>query len=420
MSISRKSYTDSINFFGKESPLTLVKKFGSPLYVYNEEILRKSCQDMKNLVCLDNFSASYSTKANANPHLLKIIRHEGLMADAMSPGELALLHRAGFSKDEIIYVCNNVSETELRLAAENALVLSVDSVDQLDRYGDINPGGSVMIRVNPGVGAGHHKKVITAGKDTKFGISPEDFSLVKEICENKDIKLIGLNQHVGSLFMDPKPYLEAAKWLLNLALSVFPGVEFIDFGGGFGIPYHKYDDEASLDLASFGKSFTDLLKSWQEENNYSGRFLIEPGRYVAAESGLLLGKVQAVKENAGTRFVGTDMGFSVLARPIIYDAFHDVEVYPSDNNMERSAKEVRQTIVGNICESGDILAKDRLLPEIFRDDIIGILDAGAYGHVMSSNYNQRLRPAEVLIKKDGFPVLIRRRDKIEDLLEYYP
>jgi diaminopimelate decarboxylase len=405
----------STAFFGASSPDELLSTFGSPLYVYNEKVLRARCQEMRNLVKLDAFTVCHSTKANANPSLLHIIRDEGLMADAMSPGEVALLSRAGFSRKNIVYVCNNVAGDELAFAAKHASIVSVDSLDQLDLFGEVNPGSPVMVRVNPGIGAGHHKKVITAGKDTKFGVCPEYFDEMRAILKKHGLTLRGLNQHVGSLFMDATSYLEAAAWLLATA-EPFSDLEIIDFGGGFGIPYRKSEGQPRLDLGELGSRFTTLLKTWAEKTGYRGRFYIEPGRYTVAESGVVLGTVNAVKNNGPTRYVGTDIGFSVLARPMIYDAFHDAELYPHDDS-ERAI--MPQTIAGNICESGDLLAKDRALPEAKRGDVIGILDSGAYGFSMSSNYTQRSRPAEVLVTKSGTPKLIRRRDTVEDLLAPY-
>ncbi|MDR1488921.1 MAG: diaminopimelate decarboxylase [Desulfovibrio sp.] len=415
-SATRNSYSAGLMFFGAARPHDLVREFGSPLYVYNERVLRERCRDLKGLSEDPGFRVCYSTKANGNPHLLRIIREEGLIADAMSPGELAVLKRAGFRREDICYVCNNVDAAELALANARADHVSVDSVSQVESFGRVNPGGRVMARVNPGIGAGHSSKVITAGKNTKFGIHPEDFGALRAVLKKHGLKLIGLNQHVGSLFMDPKPYLDAARWLLKTAVS-FPGLEIIDFGGGFGIPYRKYDREKRLGLAEFGAGFGALLSDFRAKQGFSGIFIIEPGRYIAAECSILLGTVTAVKNNGRVRYAGTDMGFNVLARPMIYDSFHDLEIYPVDG---KPRPLTLQTVVGNICETGDVLAKDRLVPELVEGDVVGVLDAGAYGQAMSSNYNQRLRPAEALVRPDGSCVLIRRRDTIEDLLAVYP
>lgn len=417
----RSSYTDSLAFFGNTSPQQLAERFGTPLYVYNEAVLRKRCQELQALSSHPAFCVNYSAKANTNLSLLSIIREEGCVVDAMSPGELHLNQIAGFSPDKILYVCNNVSADELRNAVQNGVLVSVDSLSQLDVYGSVNPGGEVMLRFNPGIGAGHHQKVITAGKATKFGVSPEDMDDVFALLAKHQLRLAGINQHIGSLFMQPEGYLNAAEFLLSLAEQLpndaLKQLKIIDFGGGFGIPYHKYEQEARLDLAKLGKGLHSLISTWTQRTGYSGRFFVEPGRFVVAECGLLLGSVNAVKMNGDTRYVGTDLGFNVLARPAMYDSYHDMEVY-RENSGPDNHLEV-QTVVGNICESGDILAKDRPLPLVQKGDILGVLDAGAYGYVMASTYNQRVRPAEILIGLDGEARCIRRRESFDDLLAGY-
>ncbi|WP_165077359.1 MULTISPECIES: diaminopimelate decarboxylase [unclassified Desulfovibrio] len=417
MSDLRSTYTDRLRFYGDTTPRELADRFGTPLYVYSERILRERCRDLMGLSARDGFGVNYSVKANANPSLLRIIHEEGLVADAMSPGELVMDALGGFAPEEILYISNNNTPEEMLTALAHGVLISVDSLSQLDMLGGLNRGGRVMARFNPGIGAGHHAKVITAGKATKFGISPDKMDEVFALLRKHELTLAGINQHIGSLFMEPTGYLEAAKVLLELAGNLPPDIlkslETIDFGGGFGIPYHKYDDEPRLDLAALGQGLHALISEWAAATGYAGRFLVEPGRYVVAECGILLGRVTATKENAGTRYVGTDIGFNVLMRPVMYDSFHDLEAYRGDG--KDGGDDILQTVVGNICESGDILAKDRLLPRLREGDVLGVLDAGAYGFSMASNYNQRYLPAEVLIQADGTPRLIRRRETAHDL-----
>ena len=417
----RSTYTDNCNFFGKHTPRELAERFGTPLYVYNESILRQRCRELRGLSAHPGFRVNYSAKANTNLTLLSIVHDEGCVVDAMSPGELHLNRLAGFAPQDILYVCNNVSDEELRNAIDNGVLISVDSLSQIDRCGRLNPGGRIMVRFNPGIGAGHHQKVITAGKETKFGVTPDKMDDVFVLLHEHKLTLTGINQHIGSLFMEPQGYLEAAAFLLSLAEKLPDGaletLEIIDFGGGFGIPYHKYEQEARLDMAELGHNLHGLLTDWSQRTGYKGRFYVEPGRYVAAECGVLLGRVHAVKNNGENRYVGTDLGFNVLVRPAMYDSFHDIEIYREGGEPDASTE--IQTIVGNICESGDILAEKRALPLMREDDVIGVLDAGAYGYVMASTYNQRLRPAEVLIDADGDARCIRRRETLDDLLAGY-
>lgn len=409
-------YTFENDFYGKTSPFELAANFGTPLYVYNESILRKRCRDLVNLSSLDSYKVNYSVKANSNPEILKIIREEGLLADAMSPGELYMDQLAGYHPSSILYIANNITREEMGNALDQGCLLSVDSLSQLEMAGSLKPGSKIMIRINPGIGAGHSERVITAGKNTKFGISPNSLPDVQKILQKHNLTLVGINQHIGSLFMQPGKYLDAMTVLLEfiekLPKSMFSNLEYIDFGGGFGIPYHKQEHEERLNLQELGRGIHDLISGFAKKTGYKGKFLVEPGRYIVAECGVLLGEACAVKNNAEIRYVGTNIGFNVLMRPVLYGSHHDIEIYSPDTS---SRTPEIQTIVGNICESGDILAKDRLLPAIHVGDLLGILDAGAYGFCMASNYNERCLPAEVLIQEDGKVRLIRRRQTVKDL-----
>jgi len=405
------------HFLNRIDAEALLKEYGSPLYVYDEQTLRERIREMVNLLPYPWFGASCSIKANSNLHLLKIVREEGMDADAMSPGEIFLLEKAGFAPSQIFYVCNNVSAEEMQYALDRNILISVDSLSQLETLGRINPGGRVALRFNPGSGAGHHEKVVTAGKKTKFGIQESLVEDAKAIAKKYNLRVVGINQHIGSLFLDGKPYLESVKALLRIAAR-FENLEFVDFGGGFGIPYRKLHGEQRLDLKALAEQLAPLLLEFREKYGGELRFKIEPGRYPFAECGAILGTVHAVKFNYGTKYIGTDIGFNVLMRPILYDSYHEV-VAMKDGRMVSDPNGEKVTIVGNICETGDILAKERPMPALKEGDIIGVLDAGSYGYTMASNYNQRLRPAEVLITQSGGIKLIRRRDTFEDLLAGY-
>lgn len=412
--MNNENYLANEAFFGQSNPADLLARFGSPLYVYNEDILRRCCRDMQQIMDYPRFTANYSIKANANLRLLEIAREEGLYADAMSPGEIVFLEKAGFRHDQIFFVPNNVSSDELRFALDRNILTSLDSLAQLELTGQIAPGSRVAIRINPGVGAGHHEKVVTGGKKTKFGIAVDQLDEARRIACLYDLRIVGVNQHIGSLFMEPTPYLLAAENFLGLA-GQFSDLELIDLGGGFGIPYHKLAGESRLDLHQLNVGLTRLVSDFVRRYGREVIFKSEPGRYIVAESGVLLGTVHAVKTNGGTTYAGTDLGFNVLARPVMYDSWHDIQVFRNGRLVSETSA-VPVTVCGNICESGDIIAKDRVLPPVVAGDVLMVMDAGAYGYAMSSNYNNRLRPAEVLIRSGGESVLIRRRDTFEDLL----
>lgn len=411
------SYLESVDFFKGNNPEDIAAKYGTPLYVYNEEIIEERMRSVAGVITKYPYTANYSVKANTNPEILKIAIRTGLNCDAMSVGEIQMLMYAGFPKERIFFVPNNVSDEELQFAIDEGIMTSLDSLAQLRRFGELNPKGKCAVRINPGVGAGHHEKVVTAGKKTKFGIAEEDFDEIFNIAKEYDLQIVGINQHIGSLFMEPTPYLAAVTNLLRIAKR-FSNLEFIDFGGGYGIPYHKLDDEAPYDMKGFHEALEPILTSFVEEYGYAPLFKSEPGRFCVAEGGVILGRVYSVKQNSGKTYIGTDVGMNVLVRPSMYDSWHDIELLRDGKTVERNdMREV--TVCGNICETGDILAKDRMLPEAKIGDIACVLDAGAYGYSMCSSYNSRPRPAEVLICKDGSVKVIRRRETFEDLIRLF-
>ena len=414
-----RSYIEQADFFKGNDPEKIAQEFGTPLYVYNEDIIRDRMKRVANVITKYPYKANYSCKTNTNLEILKIALSVGVNADAMSEGEMRMLLKAGFTPERIFYVCNNVSADEMRFAIDNGIPVSLDSLDQLRLFGEINRGGRCAVRINPGVGAGHHEKVVTAGKKTKFGIAEEDIDKIFDIAAEHDLKIVGINQHVGSQFLDATPFLAAVDNLLRIAMK-FEDLEFIDFGGGYGIPYHKLDDEKEFDMEHFSKEFTEKLDRFIPQYGSAPLFKSEPGRYCVAEGGVILGRVHSIKQNSGIKYIGTDVGMNVLVRPSMYDSWHDIEVISNGHVVYRDAGELEKvTVCGNICESGDVLCKDREMPKIGDNDLICVLDAGAYGYSMCSSYNTRLRPAEVMICSDGSVKLIRRRETFEDMFAFY-
>ncbi len=415
------SYIESIDFFKGNNPEDIVAKYGTPVYVYSEDIIRARMEAVNEVITKYDYTANYSVKANTNLEILKLALSEGINCDAMSMGELMMLKKAGFPSDRLFFVPNNVADEEYEYAIDNDIIVSMDSLSQLERYGRLasskDKGYECAVRINPGVGAGHSEKVVTGGKKTKFGIAEADIDKIHEVTEKYGLKLIGINQHIGSQFLDPQPYLDAVENLLRIARG-FKGLKFIDFGGGYGIPYHKLDDEAEYPMEDFKARLLPILDAFVTDYGYAPLFKSEPGRFCVAEGGIILGRVNAVKENYGRKYVGTDIGMNTLIRPAMYDSYHDIEiiregkVVPRENMTEVS-------VSGQICESGDIIAKDRMLPEAKEGDLVCVLDAGAYGYSMASTYNTRPRPAEVMICRDGSVKQIRRRETYEDLMALF-
>jgi len=410
--------TEQTDFYQGHEPHDLIREYGSPLYVYNERIFRKNCRDFMNMCPYPNFKVNYSIKANSNLTLLAMAKSEGLCAEASSPGEIEALIAAGYDTANIFFITNNASSEDMAYAVNKGILFSADSVSQLDRYGSVNPGGDVAIRFNPGVGSGHHKNVVTGGGGSKFGVNEEYIPEVKEIINKHKLKIVGINQHIGSYILDINIFMDSVERLLAIAKN-FDTLEFIDLGGGFGIPYHKQEGEGPLDLPALGAALAKFMESFSKDYGRPLTFVVEPGRYIPAESSVLLGTVHAVKNNGSEKFIGTDLGFTVLIRPTLYNSYHGIEVYRKGDSPANTQSESVH-VVGNVCENGDFIARDRLLPVILEDDVLGVLDAGAYGYAMSSQFNQRLRPAEILIRENNEIVVIRRRDTFEDLLRNMP
>ena len=414
------SYINSTDFFKGNDPEAIASKYGTPVYVYNEEIIRKSMETVEGVITKYPYTANYSVKANTNIEILKLALDEGLNCDAMSPGEISLLLKAGFPPEKIFFVSNNVSAEEMQFAIDKGVMVSLDSLDQLDRFGQINPGGRCAVRINPGVGAGHSEKVVTAGKKTKFAIAEEEIDKIFEIADKYDLKIVGINQHIGSGFLDPTPYIDAVTNLLRIA-DRFENLEFIDFGGGYGIPYHKLDDEKPFPMEDFKTKLEPVLDEFVGRYGKAPLFKSEPGRYCVAEGSVILSRVQAIKTNSGIKYVGCDTGMNTLIRPAMYDSYHDIEVIRNGKVVDRDGNADMETVnvSGPICETGDLIAKGRLLPKAQTGDLLAILDTGAYGYSMASSYNSRPRPAEVMITREGKVVQIRRRETIEDLFRLF-
>ncbi len=416
-SVDRQTGEADVGFaFGDDTPLELLEGFGSPLYVYDERVLRARCRELLGLLRYRPFRPSYSVKANGNLRLLSIVAEEGLDADAMSPGEIRLLEAAGFTPERILFIPNNVGDEEFDFAVERGITCSMDSLSQLERFATRFSGEAVALRFNPGVGAGHCSKVVTAGAATKFGILPEEADAARALIARARLRLVGINQHIGSGYLEPSAFLAAAERLLTIA-GEFPGLEFVDFGGGFGIPYRRRQGESRLDLRTLGASLDAILEEWSAARSTRIEARVEPGRYVVAECGAVLGRTVATKPRGEALYVGTDIGFNVLMRPMAYGSYHEVEFLPASAGA-RPTRAVH--IVGNICETGDVLGRDRALPEPRIGDAVLVHDAGAYGYSMSSSYNARPRAAEVLICMDGSAELIRRRETVDDLFALFP
>ncbi|MCK4803323.1 MAG: diaminopimelate decarboxylase [Spirochaetes bacterium] len=401
-------------YFGDVSAEDLIKEFESPLYVYEEDTIRARARELKNAITYDNKEIKFACKANTNIEIMKVLKEEGMGIDAVSPGEIFAALKAGFEKDHILFTTNNVLWDEIEYAVSNDIMANLDSLSQLKMFGREFPGRDICIRINPNVGAGHHNHVITGGPDSKFGINYTRVDDIKEITRKSGLRIKGIHQHIGSGILDPEIFIKAMGVLLDTAKN-FEGLSFIDFGGGIGVPYQE--NEGRMDIRVLGKKIADEFENFCGRYGRELKLVIEPGRYLVAESGFLLGTVASVKEGEKHRFIGINTGFNHLVRPAMYGSYHQILHAGKPYGARES-----QVIAGNLCESGDTFTRDeegivdRDLPHFKEGDIVCICNAGAYGYSMASYYNSRPRPAEVLVKGSRAR-LIRRRETFEDIFK---
>jgi len=407
---------DNQLYLGGISATALAEAFGTPLYVYEEDVLRRQCRELREAFAEVPTDLHYAMKANSNPSLLEVLRDEGMYIDAVSPFEVRLCLDLGFAPERILFTGNNTSEEDFRYCIDQGVPVNVGSLEELDRFGRLNPGGRVSVRVNPDVGAGHHHHVITGGPHSKFGIYHTEIEAISTLLNTHNLTLIGMQSHIGTGILEGEAMLGAADIILGAAGS-FPNLEFVDFGSGFGIPYRP--GEKSLDIRELGRQMCTRFMRFTAGQAREVRMKLEPGRFIVAQAGTLLARVTNIQGTPMHRFVGTDTGFNHLIRPTMYGAYHHIL------NASRVEGEQRPVVVaGNICESGDVFTQnkngleDRPLTDPRTGDLLAILDAGAYGMSLASNYNMRARPAEVLVR-EGDTRLIRRRETFEDLIANY-
>jgi diaminopimelate decarboxylase len=403
-------------FIDGVSAKTLAEEFDTPLYVISEKRIRQNYKRIQQALLrnYEKIRIFYAAKANSNLSVLKILETEGANVDTVSPGEVFLALKSGFTPDRILFTGTNVRKDELKFLVDSNITINVDSLSQLDKLLKISVPKVLSVRVNPEIGAGHHSHVITAGKSSKFGLWEADALKAYGTAKNAGVKKFGIHMHIGSGVLDVKPFAEALDKLLEIARKIHDQVgvefEFVDVGGGIGVPYKPED--AELDLALYSDKVLSLFKNKMHQYGLGEPyFYVEPGRFLVADASILLTTVNTVKTTPFRKFVGVDAGFNTLVRPAMYGSYHPIIVA---NNLDAVAEE-EYDVAGPICESGDLLAKDRCLPKIEEGDLLAVLNAGAYGFAMSSQYNARPRAAEVLVK-DGKYKLVREREQLEDLV----
>ncbi|MGK5093481.1 diaminopimelate decarboxylase [Deltaproteobacteria bacterium TL4] len=407
---------DNTLWIGEVSTNEIVQQYGSPVYVYDEQVIRSQYRQLAESFPHVSLHVHYAMKANSNPAILRILLQEGSWIDAVSPFEVRLALETGFSPAQILFTGNNITQEELEYCLEQKVAINIESLTWLERLGQLNLGGKVSIRINPGIGAGYHAHCITGGPQSKFGIYYDQMDQAINIAKQSGLSINGIHSHIGTGIFEAEPMLEAMDMTLNVARQI-PGLQFIDFGGGFAIPYKS--EQQPLNVEDLGKRMSERFSDFCENYGCSLNMKIEPGRFLVASAGFLIATVNTLKTTPRYRFAGVNSGFNHLVRPTMYGSYH--KIY---NASRMQGEEESVVIVGNICESGDIFSRsnkdqiERLIPRLQLGDHIAIADVGAYGMAMSSQYNMRSRPPEVLVN-GGTSRLIRQRESYEDLIRNY-
>jgi len=402
-------------FIGECNALELVKRYGTPLYVYDEQRIQENTKRIMQ-VFQKHYKKTmvfYAVKANNNPVLMHILKEEGCGADISNPEEMHIALKSGISKEHMLCSAVFPSDEELQWMLKNKITMHIGDFSEVKRLLSFEVPKIFSVRINPGAGNGRFKGLITGGSDAKFGISPQEALEAYVLAKNAGVNHFGIHMMTGSCILDEKYFEEITKKLFNIAGEIKKKLDFtfdfIDIGGGFGIPYQN---EKELNIEYMAKRVCAVFEEQCNHYALGEPFLyLEPGRYLLADAGVLLTKVNAIKRDKKT-FVGVDAGMNTLIRPMLYGAYHEVSIA---NKMD-AKPQGRVNIVGPICENTDQFAQDRLFPAVEPGDILAIFDVGAYGFAMSSQYNGKPRAAEVLVK-NGNSFCIRKRETLKDVLK---
>jgi diaminopimelate decarboxylase len=392
---------------GGLDPLELAKKYDCPLYIYETATMKRQYDRLVNAFDLKKLKINYACKALNNISVLKFFKSIGAGLDTVSIQEVRVGLMAGFRPEDIIYTPNCVSIEELSQAVEMGVKINVDNLSILEQFGSLYPDYPVCIRINPHIMAGGNSKISVGHIDSKFGISFHQTPHIHRIVKTHNMIVEGIHMHTGSDIMDIDVFLQGAEILLSVAKD-FKDLQYVDFGSGFKVPYKEEDIET--DIEELGEKIGNRFKQFCYEYGRNLTLMFEPGKFLVSESGIFLVRVNVVKQTTSTVFAGVDSGLNHLIRPMLYDSYHKIV------NISKTEGRTRvYNVVGYICET-DTFGVNRKMTEINEGDILAFYNAGAYCFTMSSNYNSRYRPAEVLIH-EGKDYLIRERETMEDILK---
>jgi len=389
--------------------LAIVEEFSTPVYVYDAEKIENQYKKLTSAFKgVKQLKINYAVKALSNISILKLFKQLNSGLDTVSIQEVQLGLAAGFQAEDIIYTPNGVSLTEIENVAALGCQINIDNLSILEQFGTKYPEVPICIRINPHVMAGGNANISVGHIDSKFGISIHQIPHILRIVENTGMNINGIHMHTGSDILDIDVFLYASEILFKTALQ-FSDLEFIDFGSGFKVPYKENDIETNI--TELGKKLTKRFNAFEKEYGKPLVLAFEPGKFLVSEAGSFLVNVNVVKQTTSTVFASVDSGFNHLIRPMLYNSYHDIVNISNKNGRERF-----YTVVGYICET-DTFAANRRITEISEGDILCFKNAGAYCFSMTSNYNSRYRPAEVLWYNNKAH-LIRKRETIDDLLQH--
>lgn len=387
--------------------LKAAAQFDTPLYVYDAQRIRDQYQKLTSAFQKNDIQIFYACKALTNVNVLKVLNELGSGVDCVSINEVKLALTAGVSPDKIIFTPNSVALEEYLEATALKVNINIDNLHLLESFGQ-HFGGSypVIIRLNPHIMAGGNIKISTGHIDSKFGISVDQVEQIIEIRKSTGIQIKGLHLHTGSEIKDVEVFIKGLDLILALSAH-FPEMSIVDLGGGFKVPYKE--GEVGTDMPLLGEKMAETLAAFTLKTGRTFKVWFEPGKYLVSECGYFLVKANIIKKGPSRTFVGVNSGFNHLIRPMFYDAYHKIS-----NLSNPTGIPTVYNVVGNICET-DTFAWDRELHEVRPGDILLFNNAGAYGFEMSSRFNSRARPAEVLADQEALK-LIRKRETFEDVL----
>jgi diaminopimelate decarboxylase len=386
----------------------IAAEFGTPVYVYHAEKITEQYHKLTQAFKDCNTRIFYACKSLTNINVLKHILSLGSALDCVSINEVKLGLLAGFAKENILYTPNCVDFDEILEAKELGVNINIDNISILEQFGNkFGNSYPVCIRLNPHIMAGGNFKISTGHVDSKFGISIHQIRHIERVVKSTRLNVTGIHMHTGSEIKDINVFLMGLEVMFSMA-EHFPNLQYIDLGSGFKVPYQPGD--AETDVEALGKKVAEAFAQYEKETGKKLQVWFEPGKYLVSQCGYLVVKANVIKQTPATVFVGVNSGFNHLIRPMMYEAYHHIQNISNPQGTERI-----YTVVGNICET-DTFAWDRTLTEVREGDLLVFYNAGAYGFEMSSNFNSRLKPAEILVK-DGTATLIRKREVLEDLLK---